>query len=79
MTPQPNSKDHPELIEAMKKCNQATLDYTNFKRDHPDLTEENKQALDQLQQAIVDTTKDVIQWCQHYGINYGSLDFKQLD
>jgi len=78
MTPQPNSRDHPEVIEWMKKHSDAVRTYTGLNRDDPSnfLDERHKEELvKQLYEDIIYTDQMLRKWCEHYGISIGRLKF----
>lgn len=76
---QPNSRDHPEVIEWMKRYSDAQYAYVGFNEKDPSnfLDEEHKQEIVQrLYDSIINASQELEKWCKYYGINYGSLDFK---
>jgi hypothetical protein len=74
--PQPNSKDHPEVIEWMKRLYNARMEYVGFNDKDPSnyLDEAHRDDIKKhLYEAIVAADNELTKWCEHYGVSVGNL------
>ncbi len=76
INPSPNSKDHPELIDWMKRYSDAQRAYVGFNdKDLSNYLDEadHQETKARLYEAIKDANKQIVFWCNHYNINYNDL------
>jgi phosphoribosylaminoimidazole-succinocarboxamide synthase len=79
MKPQPNSRDHPEIIEWMKKYSNAVQSLVDLNEDDPSnfLDEaDKKETLQRLRDGVIHANQELGKWCKHYGISHGDLKSK---
>ncbi len=69
----PNSEDHPEVVEWMKKYSEAKQKYVNFNDNDPSnfLDESHRVEIKtRLYEDIEHANAQLMKWCKHYGIDY---------
>lgn len=77
LSPLPNSRDHPEVINWMKNLSDAQRNLVSLNTRDPSnfLDEAHKQeTIQRLKDNVIEASRELETWCNHYGISYGKLD-----